>query len=63
MIARNEVTGDSIRTKGPSDAYSSGWDLIFGKKTDRSSVEEQGAPISEVTGSNPVGSTNQNEEA
>jgi len=32
MTAKNDITGDPIATKKTSDAYRSGWDLIFGKK-------------------------------
>ena len=32
MAAKNDVTGDSIRSKTSSKAYSDGWDRIFGKK-------------------------------
>lgn len=32
MVAKNDVTGDSIQTKGTSDAYRNNYDLIFGKK-------------------------------
>lgn len=32
MAAKNDVTGDSIQTKGPSKAYSDNWDKIFGQK-------------------------------
>lgn len=32
MTARNDITGDAIKTKGSNDAYRSGWDAIFGKK-------------------------------
>lgn len=32
-MAKNDITGDSLRTKaGTSEAFSSGWDLIWGKK-------------------------------
>lgn len=32
-MAKNDVTGDSLRTKpGTSEAYSDGWDRIFVKK-------------------------------
>lgn len=34
MAARNDVTGDNITTKSPSDAYRDNWDRIFGKKKD-----------------------------
>lgn len=33
MAAKNDVTGDSIKTKtGNQKAYADGWDRIFGKK-------------------------------
>ena len=32
MVAKNDITGDSIQTKGVSDAYRNNYDLIFGKK-------------------------------
>lgn len=33
MAAKNDITGDSIKTKtGNSDAYAKGWDRIFRKK-------------------------------
>ena len=33
MAAKNDITGDSIQTRGVSDAYRNNYDLIFGKKT------------------------------
>ena len=33
MAAKNDVTGDSIKTKtGNHNAYAKGWDRIFGSK-------------------------------
>lgn len=32
MATKNDITGDSIRTKTVSDDYRSNYDLIFGKK-------------------------------
>lgn len=33
MTAKNEVTGDAIRSKRGNDgAYAAGWERIFGKK-------------------------------
>ena len=32
MAARNDITGDSIQTKGVSNAYRDNYDLIWGKK-------------------------------
>jgi hypothetical protein len=32
MVARNDITGDSIQTKGVTDAYRDNYDLIWGKK-------------------------------
>lgn len=31
-VAKNDITGDSIQTRGISDAYRDNYDLIFGKK-------------------------------
>ena len=32
MAAKNDITGDSIQTRGVSDSYRNNYDLIFGKK-------------------------------
>lgn len=32
MATKNDVTGDTIQTKLPSDAYRQNWEKIFGKK-------------------------------
>lgn len=32
MATKNDITGDSIRTKTVSDAFRSNYDAIFGKK-------------------------------
>lgn len=32
MVAKNDITGDSIQTKVNSDAYRDGYERIFGKK-------------------------------
>ena len=32
MTAKNDVTGDSIRSKNSNKAYRDNWDRIFGKK-------------------------------
>lgn len=32
MTAKNDITGDALRTKAPSQKYADGWDRIFGKK-------------------------------
>ena len=32
MVAKNDITGDNIQTKGVSNAYRNNYDLIFGKK-------------------------------
>ena len=31
MVTKNEITGDSIQSKGPSKAYLDNYDKIFGK--------------------------------
>jgi hypothetical protein len=42
MVARNDITGDSIQTKGVTDAYRDNYDKIFGKKkkTDAEKFDE-----------------------
>jgi hypothetical protein len=32
MAATNDITGDEIKSKGPSKAYLNNYDLIWGKK-------------------------------
>ena len=32
MASKNDITGDSIKSKGPSKAYEDNYDRIFGKK-------------------------------
>lgn len=32
MVARNDITGDSIQSRSSSKAYLDNYDLIFGKK-------------------------------
>jgi hypothetical protein len=34
MVARNDITGDSIQTRGVTDAYRSNYDNIFKKDKD-----------------------------
>ncbi len=42
MVARNDITGDSIQTKEVTDAYRDNYDKIFGKKkkTDAEKFDE-----------------------
>lgn len=42
MATKNDVTGDSIRSRLPSQSYSDGWDRIFGKK--KKSVKKKKLP-------------------
>ncbi len=39
MVARNDITGDAIQTKGTSQAFRDNYDLIFGKKNKKKSEE------------------------
>ena len=39
MVAKNDITGDSIQTKGTSSAYRDNYDRIFGNK-DRREIED-----------------------
>lgn len=40
MAARNDVTGDLIKSRPLNSAYSSNWDAIFGKKKTEEVVQE-----------------------
>ena len=40
MVARNDITGDAIQTKGNSNAYRDNYDLIWGKKKMTPAVED-----------------------
>ena len=40
MTARNDVTGDNIKTGANSQAYKDNWDRIFGKKDSEEEKEE-----------------------
>ena len=42
MVARNDITGDSIQTKGVTDNYRNNYDNIFrkNKKTDAEKFDE-----------------------
>ena len=33
MATKNDITGDTLKTKPASDKYRENWDRIFGKKT------------------------------
>lgn len=46
MTAKNDVTGDALRSRGPSKAYEDGWDRIFGKKNEKKSEESDKSLIS-----------------
>lgn len=44
-MAKNDITGDSIRSKAQNEKYSDGWDRIFGKKSEtknKQNVEVEG---------------------
>jgi len=40
MATKNDITGDSIQSKGPSKEYSDNWDKIFGKKKKKKDAKE-----------------------
>ena len=40
MVARNDITGDAIQTKGVSNAYRDNYDLIFKKNNMSPSIEQ-----------------------
>jgi hypothetical protein len=37
--SKNDITGDSLRSKASTKSYDDGWDRIFGKKEDKEPVE------------------------
>ena len=43
MVARNDITGDAIQTKGVTDAFRDNYDNIFrkNKKTEAEKFDEQ----------------------
>jgi hypothetical protein len=40
MVARNDITGDSIQTKSATNKYRDNYDLIFGKKQDNTGTDK-----------------------
>ena len=40
MAAKNDITGDSIQTRGTTEAYRDNYDLIFGKKDKNADKKE-----------------------
>lgn len=48
MVARNDITGDAIQTKGVSEAYRDNYDKIFGKK-EKKTIDEVSKLIAEET--------------
>jgi hypothetical protein len=56
MVARNDITGDSIQTKGVSNAYRDNYDLIWGKKDMQVRVKENSADFGKCgCGRSPTG--------
>ena len=49
MATRNDVTGDELRSRGNTDAYSDGYDRIWGKKNATKAVG-QGVPSAPEVG-------------
>lgn len=56
MVAKNDITGDSIQTKGVSASYRDNYDLIFGKKkmtetpTDKTEVKTEITSVNKRSG-------------
>jgi hypothetical protein len=42
VTTRNDITGDSIRTRVPSQQYKDNWDRIFGKKDTNEQASQEG---------------------
>lgn len=41
MTAKNDVTGDAIKSKVNSEEYRNNWDAIFGKKKEEPIKQEE----------------------
>jgi len=41
MATRNDITGDEIKSKGPSKAYLDNYDLIWSKKKEEKPSEDE----------------------
>ena len=41
MTSKNDVTGDPLISKSPTDSYRDGWDRIFGKKPKKEKPTKQ----------------------
>lgn len=52
MTAKNDITGDAIKTKGvTTDQFRSNWDIIFGKQQENKTMEgTSGAITQQVEG-------------
>ena len=56
MVARNDITGDSIQTKGVSNAYRDNFDNIFRKDKMQVRVKEEADQIGKCgCGRSPTG--------
>lgn len=42
MATKNDVTGDPLISKSPTDSYRDGWDRIFGQKKQEKSTDASG---------------------
>lgn len=40
MTSKNDITGDLIKSKQSNNAYSEGWDRIFGNKKQEEALDE-----------------------
>lgn len=51
-IAQNDVTGDELKSKVPSEAYLNNYDLIFGKKEKKSNDSTDGTTTEQAVNDN-----------
>lgn len=52
MATKNDITGDSIQTRGVSDSYRNNYDLIWGKKKKEKTDEVKAEENNESSDSN-----------
>ena len=45
MATKNDITGDTIQTRGTSEAFRNNYDLIFRKKKVEQPTEEYDVPL------------------
>lgn len=53
MTAKNDITGDKIKSRLQSAAYATGWDRVFGAKIPQSEISPETALEASKSDSDP----------